>query len=158
MQRGKLHWMLNGVAVLLALGALGLRAEPAGFWISAGLVATLVFCSACLRTLAIEDDGDRLAVRFGPLPLLSTGIRYADMRRVERCRTRWIDGWGVHWAPGRGWTWNLWGFDGVRIALRQGSIQLGTDDPDGLLGFLESRLGADGAGAGPTGESAAPQA
>lgn len=152
-QHGKLHWVLHGGAAALALGAVCARAEPAAFWIVAVAAAVMVVCGAGFRTLAIEDEGDRLAVRFGPLPLLATTIRYADIRRVERCRTRWIDGWGVHWAPGRGWTWNLWGFDAVRITLERGSIQLGTDDPDGLLGFLESRLDADRGATGRAGES-----
>ena len=66
--------------------------------IGAGLLVALV--GLAFHHLTVEDEGDRLAIRFGPLPLLETSIRYADIQRVEVGRTMILDGWGIHGAHG----------------------------------------------------------
>jgi hypothetical protein len=44
-------------------------------------------------------------------------------------------------VPQRGWTYNLWGFDCVRLTMRNGRIhRVGTDDSDALYTFLQERL------------------
>ena len=47
---------------------------------------------------------------YGPLPVFSESIRYSDITLVEYDRSGVIDGWGIHWVPGRRTTRNLWGF------------------------------------------------
>jgi hypothetical protein len=45
-------------------------------------------------------------------------------------------------VPGRGWTYNLWGFDCVRLTFKNGrTVRVGTDDPIGLAAFLQPKLG-----------------
>jgi hypothetical protein len=46
-------------------------------------------------SLTIRDEGDCLALRFGPLPLLRKRIRYADITGVEVGRTTILDGWAA---------------------------------------------------------------
>jgi len=55
-------------------------------------------------------------------------------------RTRFIDGWGIHWIPWRGWTYNLWGFRCVRLKHLGRTIRIGTDDPEGLRDYLADRV------------------
>jgi hypothetical protein len=43
--------------------------------------------------LTVADDGDRLAMCFGPLPLFKRRIRYDDIREIEIGRTTIVDGW-----------------------------------------------------------------
>jgi hypothetical protein len=93
-----------------------------------------------MTTLTIQADEEALLVRFGPVPLFRTRIAYADIRGFRANRSRVIDGWGIHFIPGRGWTWSLWGFDCVDIELNRGTIRVGTDDALNLAAFLHSRV------------------
>jgi hypothetical protein len=52
-----------------------------------------------------------------------------------------MDGWGIHYVPFRGWTYNLWGFDCVVLQLGSKTVRIGTDDADNLLAFLERQIG-----------------
>ncbi len=92
--------------------------------------------------LTVADEGDRLAVRFGPLPLFQRRIRYDDIRIVERGRTTLLDGWGIHWNPWSGWVWNIWGRDCIVLRLRRGIVRIGTDDREGLARLLINKLSA----------------
>ncbi len=94
--------------------------------------------------LRIEEQPDHLRVRFGPLPWGGTSVRYDHVRAVRRARASLLDGWGIHWFPGRGWTFNLWGFDCVELQTDRGLVRLGTDDPDGLAQHLMQRAGLSG--------------
>lgn len=57
--------------------------------------------------LTVEDRGDRLAVRFGLLPLFPRTVRYDDIEKVEVGRTLLLDGWRIHYSVRGGWVWNL---------------------------------------------------
>ena len=103
--------------------------------------ALFVFLSACFGWLQVRDEGEHLAIRYGPLPVFRRKLPYSGMLGVEPARSDWLDGGGVHYVPGRGWIYNLWGRDCVRIQLRGLPIRVGTDDPEGLLAFLETRIG-----------------
>ena len=96
--------------------------------------------AGCFTQLRVRDEGVRLAVRYGPLPVFRKLIYYETIEIAEVARSSVIDGWGIQWVPGRGTTFNLWGFDCVLLHLKNGSkLRIGTDDPDGLAGFLQSR-------------------
>jgi hypothetical protein len=86
----------------------------------------------------------RLALRFGPLPVLRKTIRYAEITGVEIGRTTILDGWGVHYMPGRGWTYSIWGFTCVKLTLGRKVMRVGTDDAEGLVKFLGERTGVSG--------------
>ena len=75
----------------------------------------------------IHYEGDSLSIRFGPLPVLRKTIRYADITGVETGHTKVIDGWGIHYIPGRGWTYNLWGFGCVKLTRgrKKGRVAVG---------------------------------
>ena len=90
--------------------------------------------------LTVRDEQDALAVRFGPLPLFFTRIPYDKIRSVEPDRTTLLDGWGIHYLPGRGTTFNIWGFHCVRVELENRTIRIGTDDVENLVAFLRQRI------------------
>ena len=101
----------------------------------------LLVIASTVHHLRIVDEDAMLAIRYGPLPLLRKRIRYADIQTAEADRTSLIDGWGIHYVPARGWTYNLWGLDCVRCRLTNGrTIRIGTDDPSGLAEFLQQRI------------------
>jgi hypothetical protein len=135
-QKSPLGWMLLLVTTGCGVGA----------WLTrdlgmAGVGALPALFAACFWTLTVEDGVDHLAVRFGPVPVFGTRIRYDAMTSVEAGRSTLIDGWGIHFVPGRGWTYNLWGWDCVVIGRGQGAVlRVGTDDAEGLVAFLNARV------------------
>lgn len=142
-QHGPLVWLLL-VPALVALSFVALTTDnETDLWamrIGFGVVAFFAFSFTWLR---IFDDGDALVARFGPLPLFGKRIPYADIASAARDRSSLVDGWGIHWVPCRGWTYNLWGFDCVRLTLHnRRTLRFGTDDPDGLEKFLRQQCGS----------------
>ena len=139
-QQAPLHYLLLLCAVGLLLLSHFSLPDVFSRWITDLVALVIVFFAFCFRHLTVRDETDALAVRYGPLPVFRTRIRYRDITAVARARSSWIDGWGIHYLPGRGWTYNLWGFDCVEISCGSRLVRLGTDDPAGLLAFLETRL------------------
>ena len=131
--------LLAGTAVAATIAYFVSDQVPA-FWIALGITILTGVIAACFVDLTIRDDGDYLSVRFGLLPMFGTKLRYSDMHAVEAARSSAVDGWGVHWVPGRGWTYNIWGFDCVKIALKKKTVRIGSDDIDGLLKFLKTKV------------------
>lgn len=102
------------------------------------MLLTVALCEGFSR-LTIRDDGDQLSVAFGPPPVWHTHIAYRDIESIERDRSTFLDGWGVHWLPGRGTIYNVWGYDCVRIKTPKRTVRLGTNDVDQLVAFLTAK-------------------
>jgi hypothetical protein len=100
----------------------------------------MLVLGASVQTLTVADEGDRLAVWFGPLPLFQQRIRYDEIRDVEIGRTSLLDGWGIHMSRG-GYVWNIWGRDCVVIRTDRQVLRIGTDDAENLAQFLLWRAG-----------------
>lgn len=132
---------LGLAAALLALAVLAVPAGAPERWALLGAAAVMAFVASTVATLTVRDAGDRLLVRYGPLPLFGTSVRYADVRRVEPSRSRLIDGWGIHWVPGRGWTFNLWGMDCVELRTERRRLRIGTTEPRELARLVARRAG-----------------
>lgn len=92
--------------------------------------------------LTVEDEGDVLAIRFGPLRLFRTALRYADIEKVEIGRTLLLEGGGIHYSFRKGWVWKLSGRACVEVYLNNGRmLRIGTDDAENLARFLEQITG-----------------
>jgi hypothetical protein len=144
-QLAPLYWLMLAPVLVLVIVAVILGTDAAavrGMLLVGGLIVLTAFS---FRQLLVRDEGQVLALRFGPIPLFRKRIAYADIAAAERDRSTVMDGWGIHWVPGRGWTYNLWGFDCVRLALKSGrTIRVGTDDPEALARFLQKKCREDG--------------
>ena len=137
-------WLLL-LAIEVALIAIGWQQEdPLARIMIPVVVCVLVLATASFSTLNVYDAGEKLEVRYGPLPVFGTSVAYADISAVRRARSKWIDGWGIHWLPSRGWTFNLWGMDCVELTIARRFLRIGTDDPEGLERWLIERTGAAG--------------
>lgn len=144
-QSAPLCLLLYTMAGLFLVLGWVLSAEPQLRWLHRWLFPAvgvlLVVVAASFHHLTVEDRGDRLAVRFGPVPLFRRTVRYADIRSAEVGRTLFVDGWGIHYSVRGGWVWNLWGRECVVVRFRDGStLRIGTDDAEGLAAFVRSRL------------------
>ena len=69
-------------------------------------------------------------------------IRYDDIREVEKGRMPFHESGGIHWSPWGGWIWSVSGSTCVILRLKRGTFRVGTDDAEGLAGFLEGRIEA----------------
>ncbi len=140
-QRGWFHWVIYGVVVLVAIGGWSVRSEGWPAFLLWGVGALVAVLALSFHFLTVREDGAHLSLRFGPLPLLRKRIPYELIRSVRVSRSKLIDGWGIHWVPGRGWTYNLCGFDCVELELDGGKrARIGTDDTAGLLAHLQGRI------------------
>ncbi len=141
-QRGYWHLLLDGFGVLMMALAVFSGEPYAARLLFLGMGAMFLLLGSSFRNLTVEDRGDRLSVRFGPIPLFRTSVSYDDIREVEVGRTLLLEGWGVHLSPRGGWVWNIWGRECVIIRRRRRwTLRVGTDDAEGLAEFLRSRIG-----------------
>jgi hypothetical protein len=138
-QRGWLRTIFWTVAAVMVAGASFTDGVPMFEGFVLAVAGVYVFCALTFGSLAVRDEGDHLALRFGPVPVFGTLIRYADVTAVEPARTSIIDGWGIHYIPWRGWTYNLWGFGCVKLTLGKRVIRVGSDDVERLAEFLRAK-------------------
>lgn len=140
-QHGPWGWILLLIGLLQVGVGTGLAggAESGIGYLLIGVGSTLIAAAACFATLTISGKPDGLIVNFGPFPLISFRIPLDQIRGCGQERSRWIDGWGIHWTPGRGWLYNVWGYDCIRLDLDGRSVRLGTGDPAGLMAWLAER-------------------
>ena len=131
-----------------ALGCITLAwmvADTPGVFIAGGVGLLIALLAPAFHHLTVEDQGDTLAIRFGPVPLFRRIVRYADIDEVEVGRTLLLDGWGIHYSIRGGWVWNLWGWDCVVVHLTNGGVlRIGTDDASNLACFLEGKIAQQG--------------
>ena len=142
-QTAPLCLILYASSLLCFALAVGIGDTP-GVYIAVAVGGVLALLGPAIHHLKVEDRGDRLAVRFGPLPLLRTSVSYADIVSVEVGRTLVLDGWGVHYSVRGGWMWNLWGRACLVVKLKSGVLRIGTDDAGNLIRFLEINTGGRG--------------
>ncbi len=139
-QRAPLHYLLHAIGFSLLISAWFARGEFAAVVIICSVASLMVMTGLMFTNLTLRDEGEFLDIAYGPLPVFRKQIRYCDLRAVEPCRTQLIDGWGIHWVPGRGWTYNLWGFDCVKLDVKGRTIRVGSDDVDQLTQFLAKKI------------------
>ena len=137
-QKGPWGLLLCAIAIVLLTLTWTVPNVPA--LPSAFGVIGFVVLGTSFHQLTVADEGNQLTVHFGPLTLFRKRIWYEDINEAERGRTTLLDGWGIHWTPWGGSVWNIWGFDCVVLRLTKGTLEVGTDDPDGLVEFLKARI------------------
>lgn len=143
-QYAPLHLLSHVIAIGMIVSAWFSRHEAA--WVAVLLVVVGLLMSAIafsFRYLMVSDEGDMLALQYGPLPLFRKRIPYDQITAVEPGKSSFVDGWGIHYIPGHGWTYNLWGYDCVKLTLSDGKTQIGTDDAANLAEFLRGKIQRD---------------
>ena len=142
-QKAPLCLLIYALAVLfIALGVFVQDAPPIP-WLFPPIGLLMFVLAASIHHLTVIDQGDVLAIRFGPMPLLRRTVSYADIEKGEVGRTLLLDGWGIHYSIRGGWVWNLWGRDCVVVRFKNGrKLWIGTDDAENLVEFLRSKVQA----------------
>ncbi len=142
-QRAPLCLLVYGVGIALLVAAWLTRNEPPQPFTSillASVGAVMLVLASAFHHLTVEDEGDRITIRFGPLPLFRRSVQLKDITSVEVGRTTLLEGWGIHMSFRGGWVWNLWGRDCVVLRLQKSLLRVGTDDAENLASFIDHRL------------------
>jgi len=141
-QQAPLCLILYGSALVCFVVAFIIGEKP-GIYIGGGVGLLIALLGPTLHHLTVEDQGDGLAIHFGPIPLFRRTVRYADIGTVEIGRTLLLDGWGIHYSIRGGWVWNLWGRTCVVVHFKNGgTLRIGTDDAEMLAEFLRGKVQA----------------
>lgn len=129
-------------AVFVAVGCF-VQDTPPIQWLFPPIGLLMLVLAASFHHLTVEDQGDVLSIRFGPVPLFHRTVRYDAIASVETGRTLFLDGWGIHMSIRGGWVWNLWGWDCVVVQFKNGgTLRIGTDDAEKLVCFLRGKARA----------------
>lgn len=138
-QKAPLCLLLYGTALACLVPAFATGEMPA-IYIAGSVALLLTLLAPAFHHLTVIDQGEVLAIRFGPVPLFRRTVSYADIEKVEIGRTLILDGWGIHVSIRGGMVWNLWGRDCVVVYLKRGVLRIGTDDAENLARFLNQRI------------------
>ena len=138
-QKAPLCLFLYGIALACLIPACATMEMPA-ICIAGSVSLLLTLLAPAFHHLTVIDQGDVLAIRFGPVPLFRITVPYSDIERVEIGRTLILDGWGIHISIRGGMVWNIWGRDCVVAHLKRGILRIGTDDAENLAYFLNQRI------------------
>lgn len=144
-QRGRFHFLLIGIAIALSvIGARRANVEPGLSGACFAIGALFLALASSFAYLHIEERERDLRATYGPLRVFWRTIPFADIVSARAGRSAVIDGFGVHWIPGRGWTMNIWGLSCVELKLTRGrTLRLGTDDAERLAAVLQARIAPD---------------
>lgn len=141
-QKAPLCLILYGSA-LACFALVFIIGEAPGIYIGGGVGLLIALLGPCFHHLTVEDQGEVMAIRFGPVPLFRRTVQYADIGSVEIGRTLLLDGWGIHLSIRGGWVWNLWGRMCVVVRFNNGgTLRIGTDDAENLVEFLRRKVQA----------------
>ena len=145
LQRGIIHYFMVALGLGFFVTALPLwpwnPVAAGGFLVGGAISLAFVAFFVHLRT---RDEGGTLSARFGPVGLFGTRIPYDEVESVEVLDISTLDGIGVHWTISKGWLYNIRGGKCVTVTLAGGRKRsIGTDDAEGLAGFLRSRMSGD---------------
>lgn len=139
-QRSWLGWILTGAGFGLMIIAMLFTDRTVTGATLFLFTLVLFFVSLFFSTLTVRDAGDHLSLTFGPVPVFRSYIVYSEITGVDRACSSLLDGWGIHYIPWRGWTYNIWGFKCVRIRMAQGAVRVGTNDQDALVALLKKKI------------------
>jgi hypothetical protein len=139
-QKAPLCLLIYALAVgFLVVGYFAGDAPPIQ-WLFPPFGLLILALAASFHHLSVEDQGDVLAIRFGPLPLFRRTVKYAVIGSAEVGRTVFLDGLGIHYSVRGGWVWNIWGRDCVVVHFKNGgTLRIGTDDAENLAEFLRRK-------------------
>ncbi len=140
-QKGRLHWFLYPIVAGMLWATIAMGYHPVATYVLPASALLMVLLTLTSRDLNVRDEGHGVLVQFGPLHVFRKRFEYKDIVEVRADRSTWVDGWGAHWNPRRGWIWNVWGFDCVHLTFADKRVfRIGTDEPEKLSAFLKKSV------------------
>ena len=97
------------------------------------------FAGLNFHSLNVRVDDEAIHLRFG-IGLIRRSIPFETITGCAPERTSWLTGWGIRYL-GRGWLWNVSGFDAIRVDRSKGGpFFIGTDQPDALEAAIRAGI------------------
>ncbi len=104
-----------------------------------GLAIASALAIVSFSSMSVVVTGTRVVARFG-LGLLKRTAAVKHIVSVTMVRTRWYEGWGIHWTS-RGMLYNVSGSDAVRLELDNGkAFMIGSDEARRLCAAIERAM------------------
>ncbi len=129
-QRGPIGLLLVGLGMTFGALSIGPNGEePLVAMLLLVLAALFVMLAFMFQSLFVRVSATGIEARFGPVAIFQRCVSFDQVTTVVRTKSALIDGLGLHYFPGRGWTWNIWGRDCVELKLHDGGIwRIGSDE------------------------------
>jgi hypothetical protein len=100
----------------------------------------LLLCMPLFATLTVTIDENYIKLKFG-IGIIHKKISLENIDLARKVRNSWYHGWGIHGFPGKGWVFNVSGFDAVELQMSDGIVyRIGTDEPDKLLAAVKAAM------------------
>ena len=133
-----IRWGLGLGALVVLVTTLPLMLIQRAFVIVPVLViAILVAIGLLFHAMTVQVSDAYLTLWFGPGVLKRRWV-LEEIVQVKAVRNPWWYGWGIHWVPGRGWIYNVAGWEAIEIERTRGSrVRIGTDEPQALLAAVK---------------------
>jgi len=125
-QIGYVMIVCGAIAVFIALEIFYRKATAMAML---GGLAAIFIMMGLFATLTVEIRDGFLKFRFG-LGLIRKKLKIAEIESCEIVKNPWYYGWGIH-ATGKGWVYNVSGFDAVEMFMSDGRrLRLGSDEAE----------------------------
>ncbi len=123
--------LVSALVPLAVIGSIEITSPAVDRLVPPALLSMLAIAAILLLTgfasLSVTVTRTRLIARFG-VGLVGRTIALDDVVATRVGRTRWYEGWGIHWTR-RGMLYNVAGFETVELDLRTGRrVRIGSDD------------------------------
>jgi len=116
--------------------AMGVPAQRNTLFFVCGVLAVVALLFSSMK---IEVSDRFLRWSFGP-GILRKRVALSRIESVERTRTSWFEGWGIHYTR-RGWLYNVSGFEALHVTMKDGKrFLLGTNDAEALIKALSEGM------------------
>lgn len=125
-----------GVGIFIMSGIMLLLPQSAFIFVGPTILILSMFIFA---TLTVEVDATAVRFWFG-LGLMRKTIQ---LREIAHCAPVRIPfpSWGIRYLIGRGWLYNVSGWEAVEIRLHSGrTVLIGTDEPEVLCQAIQRQL------------------
>ena len=140
-QKGWL-WIVLPVAAVMVFGVSLAVGDADTRLLLMAMGAGVLLLSFAVGHLRVRDEGDRLFIGWGPLPVFRRRIDYARVTGVEVVEApAWL-GWGLRWWPGKGWAWIAEGRALVRLQMGRKAFHVGSPEPERLAEYVAGRIHA----------------
>jgi hypothetical protein len=87
-QTAPLHYLLHGIAIVMLLAAYLSGGHQLVALILAGTACVMILFALSFRSLTVTDEGQHLAIRYGPIPIFQKRIAYSDITCAEQGRSQ----------------------------------------------------------------------
>lgn len=130
-------WVIIG-ATALVMGLVFLSIREEGFFSLFLILEALILL--LFSTLTVNVDDEYVRIRFG-IGLIRKRFALKDITSCGTIKTKWYSGWGIHGCPGKGWLFNVSGFDAIGLTMKDGKkYYIGTDEPEKLFQVINGKI------------------